>query len=742
MAALFVVAALVFGTGALSYDPQAERPDAPAAAQVQPPAAAQPAAPPAKDAEAPKKPAITGRILDADGKPIKGALVAAAVGLDLGRLSVEARWKRLDEVKTDDEGRFRMPLPDGIGRVDRVELLAGAKGYGPGWSRSGGAGKDIELRLPPEDAVVGRLIDLQGQPVGRAKLRPRRVLVAPQRDPKVPGPKENNRDTSEMRHRLALERRSKSFEFWKSSPVLDCPLWPQPVTTDADGRFRVSGFGRGQEVDLLVEDDRVAAQEVSVVVGDKERNFGLEPPHKVSGRITAADTNKPLAGASVWVTSSRDRLGYGVDVRADADGRYSANAYPGESYSVAAYPPDGEPYLATVQSSPWPKGSVKQEVNLALPRGAVVRGKVVEAGSGKSIDSVSLVFVSQRENNPDLPRVGLANQGWKHFTGADGSVRMVLPPGPGHLLVTGPNPDYVYRTTTEEALRTGKPGGPPVHAHAVLPITLHTKDAPKEVTIELRRAVTLKAQVVGPDGKTVKDAIVFVPSELLTPPQGTVMFAGFGLPIGTRVSAVATNDGAFELPYCDPEKTYRVFVMSGRAGNVTIHGLEGSPRILTGGLKDVDLVSFLNRLIAEKDVLGAVADLSAKKAGAKPVEVKLAKCETAEVRVLDAKGKAVKHKVWLELLVTPGPSLAKSREEGKPAAETVFLATPYAVRGEKSPVAPDADGKITIPGLIPGATYRLTAMTGLEGMENEIVFEKDFTAEAGKKTKLDLVAPK
>ena len=39
-------------------------------------------------------------------------------------------------------------------------------------------------------------------------------------------------------------------------------------------------------------------------------------------------------------------------------------------------------------------------------------------------------------------------------------------------------------------------------------------DDPKEASIKVRRAVTIKGQVVGPDGKPVKDAVVFFPSEL------------------------------------------------------------------------------------------------------------------------------------------------------------------------------------------------------------------------------------
>jgi RNA polymerase sigma factor (sigma-70 family) len=735
-AALLMLGTLVFGTGALAHQAQARRSEAaepaPPPAAAAPPVPAPAAPPPAKDGEGAKKSVVAGRVTDADGKPVAGARVAAYATLRFGDLSVQYQAQSLGEVKADAEGRFSIPLPDLVaGRFDYFEVLAGARGYGPGWSRTPAAlASKVELRLPPEEAVVGRLIDLQGRPLGKAQLRPRRV-VGPARPlapnaPKTPAPKEGDEGAMMARHNLALERRSRSFEFWKDAPIKDVSLWPQPVTTDAEGRFRVAGFGRGQEVDLVVEDDRVATQEIIVAAGGKERNFSLVPPHHVSGRVVAADTDRPVAGASVLVTSFHDHLGYGIDVRTDADGRYSANAYPGKSYSVTVYPPRGAPYLVGSRQADWPKGAVKQEADFKLPRGAVVRGKVVEAGTGKAIVSAAVALLPQSKNNPDLPRGIETGPYQRAWTGPDGTFEIVFPPGRGHLTVTGPSADYVYRTVSEGELQAGKPGGPPHHFHAVLPLELRARGEATEVKIELRRAVTLKGRLVGPDGKPVRDAVVFVPSELL--PERPERFLSFtvGIPPGTRVTAVATHDGTFALPNCDPEKTYRVFILSGQPAG----GMRFAPFIDAAGPARVDAESVVNGLISGKNPLGAVAELSAKGAAGKAIEVKLAPCQSAEVRFVDAAGRAVWQKVWLELLVKPGLS-----------AEAALLASPYQMPGGKSPLGPDAAGRITIPGLIPGATYRLKVLTGLEGQENEVRFEKDFTVEAGKKTKLELTAP-
>jgi RNA polymerase sigma factor (sigma-70 family) len=745
----FLVALLFLGAGAglVASGKSAALPPTPSEApgEERKAPAATPAAPAAEDR---KEAAVGGRVLDGDGKPVKDALVTGYGALEFGSLSVQFQTKGLGEVKTDADGSFSLAASLAAAeRIQHVELLAGARGYGRAWKRvSLTSGKEVELRLPPEEAAVGKLIDLQGIPVSRAKMRV--VRVVPDEDsfgaPKIPVAGENRMpfgikapkipakgDDEATKRMRDMMRQQAAFEFRKDSPLKDSPLWPAPVTTDAEGRFRVAGFDKGQEIHLLVEDDRFARQEIIVNAGAKEQQYSLLPPHRVAGRVVAADTGKPVAGAHVGIVSFRDYVGYFADVRTDADGRFSVNAFPGESYRIDIHPKPDEPYLPVTRSDDWPKGAVKQEVDIKLPRGVVVRGKVVEDGSGKPVVSAGVAFVPQSVDNLDLPGGIITGRDHRAWTAADGTFRMVFPPGRGQLVVTGPSADYVYRTVTDGELQSGKPGGRGRYFHAARPAHFRLQDDPKELTIELRRAVTIKGHVVGPDDEPVKDAVVFVPRELLPPPQGDFFFAVFGIPPGTTVSAIPVHDGSFELPNCDPDRTYRIFVLSGQglggvevmAANVARMGM-----MSFGGAFSLDATSVVNQLIGGKAPHGAVVEVSPKAAGGKPIEVKLLPCQSAEVRFVDAKGKAVKQRVWLELVVKPG-------------AETAMLASPHSLRGEKSPVEPDADGNITIPGLIPGATYRLKVLKGQQGVENETAFEKEFTVEAGKKTKLELAAP-
>src|SRR5262249_19716258 len=149
----------------------------------------------------------------------------------------------------------------------------------------------------------------------------------------------------------------------------------------------------------------------------------------------------------------------GMDGRADDRGRFRMNSYPGKWFMVTAYAPDGEPYLALVKEFGWPKGEVRKELKLALPRGVLVRGKVTEAASGKPVAGARVQFYPRKANNPNL-RPGVVS-GWDAIvlSQADGAFRIAVLPGPGHLLISGPTLDYVHQAIGTRVLDSGKPGG-------------------------------------------------------------------------------------------------------------------------------------------------------------------------------------------------------------------------------------------------------------------------------------------
>ena len=96
-------------------------------------------------------------------------------------------------------------------------------------------------------------------------------------------------------------------------------------------------------------------------------------------------------------------------------------------------------------------------IDFALPRGVLVRGRVTEARSGRPVAGALVIYSQRRKDNP-FYRPQDSTPTPRPKAGPDGSFSLAVPPGPGHLLVLGPTPDYVHVETTDGDLDEGVPG--------------------------------------------------------------------------------------------------------------------------------------------------------------------------------------------------------------------------------------------------------------------------------------------
>src|SRR5262249_53584352 len=135
------------------------------------------------------------------------------------------------------------------------------------------------IQLPPETLIRGRLQDLQGQPAAGVK-----VFVT---------------------HFATTVRGEPQGVSWNEGPER-LPLGPQPVTTDAQGRFELRGVNRDAGVYLAARDPRFTPQSLRVRPEkkgqDDEVSGALTPAQVIEGRLTCADTGKPLANARVFAS--------------------------------------------------------------------------------------------------------------------------------------------------------------------------------------------------------------------------------------------------------------------------------------------------------------------------------------------------------------------------------------------------------------------------------------------------------
>ena len=289
---------------------------------------------------APGRMFVVGRVLDPQGKPVPGATVMVQARVRRSEMpSVSKDRVRLviGHADADGSGQFRLDSPrTSSSRNDEFMAVALAPGYGVGWAEldPDADQPDAEIRLQPEQVIQGRLFDLQGRPAQGVTVSVsaiRRILIR----------------TRE--HGLA-RRRFEGPSYWWAR-VNDLPAWPKPATTDADGRFTLHGVGRGLQTSLSIIDSRFATQMIDVETDNspdaKPVTMALRPAQIITGRVTYADTGKPVPHALLVVTAYGGRsAGTGwPHVQTDADGRFRVESLagrrvprPGPSSRRAALP--------------------------------------------------------------------------------------------------------------------------------------------------------------------------------------------------------------------------------------------------------------------------------------------------------------------------------------------------------------------------------------------------------------------
>jgi RNA polymerase sigma factor (sigma-70 family) len=680
--------ALLVAAGIWTHQSQAAA-AAEAPTSTAPPPAEKPAPPAPKP---PAKPdasqmAVAGRVLDPDGKPLAGAHVAVCgrQGILLHSSGWWAKFSNdvLGRTKSDKDGAFRLTVP----RIDKqmssrgVRVLAMASGYGLTWKALDPDAEpaEAELRLKPVQRVTGHIGGLQGQDAAGVTIHVVRLNRKPEKG-------ERPEDTG-------------------FRPPNGLPLGP---TTDAKGNFAFDNIGPGVSMELEISDPRYQRKDEWMVdTADKAKceniRVVLGEGRCVEGRVVYEDTGKPAANVRLMFANPI------VEAEADDQGRFKVALFEAKDYGngpvrdigVHAFPHAGDPYLNAFVGVDFPRGVVHRKVEVKLPRGVLLRGKVTEAASGKPVAGAYVTHGSIRETHA--------------VTGPDGTYQLGVPAGAGMLMVTHPSGEYIPMILG--SLGGGgnnpaggsfeKPAGDRSYYHALVRVDVKPNADGQEVNVSLRRGVTVKGRVTGPDEKTVPNCVLFVSEHKLR-------FENTLHPMNIR-------DGRFELRGLDPEKTYRLLFLA--------HPRPISPVWTIEAIEEFGQL-WLRPLLGPENKLGATVEVSPKQVKDELV-VKLAPCGSARVRYVDADGKPLaKYPPWLQLVVTPGPAIHQALKDKVLAAEVVTLIGRF-----PEDIRTDAEGRVTFQGLIPGATYRLKKTMA----EPENIVLKDFTVEAGKVAELEVM---
>ncbi len=495
------------------------------------------------------------------------------------------------------------------------------------------------------------------------------------------------------------EVRVKGSVIWSTNPPEVLHAWPRPVKTDDQGKATVSGIGRGDGVMLTVPDMRFARQDLLIAETDadagKEITLALQPARIIEGRVLAADTGQPIPGAVIAIAASQDQDGgmYNTRFRADDRGRFTANPSPGAYFRVNAFAPPGQPYLVPKVEFAWTKGAVRKELDIKVPRGTLIRGTVTEAGTNRPLAGSSIQFipVRARGGRGALGLAGDRRQPRRRLIRHRRPARQGLParlrPDPRLRPRFHRLEQDLQRSPRRVALL--RPRDPPLRGRGGRAAPRgRRRPAPRRHDQGPRR---------GPDGQAVADAVII--SNLHVEAPGTHWHS---------IPGSEVRDGRFEL-----------------------HGVapEGSARIA---------------ILDPAHEWGATAEVSGKPTGEEPT-IRLQPCGKAKARFVGPDAKPVaRHQPIFEFVATPGPSQFSldERDRAELLADADYVANTDREHYLRPPSA-DAEGRIVLPDLVPGATYRIIDFSAFNDPKGGKVVARDFTVQPGETLDLgDIVVAK
>jgi RNA polymerase sigma factor (sigma-70 family) len=395
---------------------------------------------------------IRGRVLDPDGKPVKGArLYWPRVPKTEPRSEEDIEFP--ERAKTDADGRFRFELP----RADihpewRISLIAAADDYGVDGVElpKDGSPADVTLRLVKDQPIEGRILSTEGKPLAGVRVRALEIST-PAR-----GRIDDFLSAWQQEWRMANERMSRYLYL--------PPLESAKIVTDKEGRFRITGAGSERLVKLRVSGPGVSQDALHVITragfdatavnkavleriparlrmpGQPPQLYGptltyVAPAgRRIEGTVRESGSGKPVAGITIHCG-----FGYGDAVNAvsDKNGHYKLENVPKlKQYLLVAWPPEHSGWLGTGARRDDEEGLRPFQIDLTVARGIVVSGRVLDRSTGKGVRGG--IRFAPLPGNKFAGKPGYDSYKYDRTmrtVDASGRFKLTVIPGPGVLMV-------------------------------------------------------------------------------------------------------------------------------------------------------------------------------------------------------------------------------------------------------------------------------------------------------------------
>jgi RNA polymerase sigma factor (sigma-70 family) len=617
----------------------------------------------AGQAKAPEGETLTyqGRVLGPDGKPAAGAALSIVAA---GSLHEPA--DPVFKTKADANGAFHFTLPKA--EMDKavaltpwatVTILATAGGLGLDW---------VELRKPPDEdltfklvddsvPISGRILDLQGRPIAGAKITRGRIKAegAAGIDPYLKLLHDDPMQASN--HRFAKD-------YWSRLPGQ-----PASVTTDADGRFRLTGIGRDRIVEIEVEGPTIQSATISTMtrkaatISTPPGTFAaktiygatfdhlIPPGRALTGIVRDKRTGQPLAGIEIGGEETNSRA------TTDANGRYTLPGFPkGKSYGLMVLAGQKPPYFVTCASVPDTAGLAPIQADVACVPGIPMKFKLIDKQTGKPVVGADVFYWPVYPNSHVREVPGFAPKGIGPYNSGiaqdDGTYLLGVLPGPGAVFV-----------------RTAEGKYPPA---CVDPEAFFDSGKDKKSSGRSRRTYGDRNSIViaTGEGSTSSPQEQFSAIVLINPPDG---------------SGPLTAEAVLER---DPKREVRVLGPDGAPLTGVTTESDGAEATKTPGVMTVSKLNPLRprRFTFRHDTRKLVGSLVARGDEAEPYTVKLQPWGSIAGRLVDAQSQ-------------PRPKVHLRTTDWE--AATIDPARGLLPGGLKT----DEQGRFRVEGLVPGQKY-------------------------------------
>ncbi|MEQ8854576.1 M56 family metallopeptidase [Gimesia sp.] len=435
-------------------------------------------------------PDLSGKVLDSAGKPVAGATVYLRQSMRArsGR-GIPRPWQDLARTTTDAQGKFRFVDVLYV-EQDRVfapvDLVALKDGYALGWKHvlTTRPVTNIRLTLEKPTAATGRVIDEAGQPVAHAEVRLKHLMSLRHI---------TQADLEQGRWPSGKDRQFVALDGFRDAPV---------ATTDATGRFELKGLvaERGlclqvSHPEYLLHDLYAAtvpqlAPEMEALskrpVQTGEIAVTLEPGYRLRLRVVDDETGILIPG----VRYIPDQQSYQVPPRQhDQDGVIEIMHLKQTQFLATVYPPEHTAYLAYSNLFTWPAETRLLEVEIRLPKGIPVRGRVINEATGAGVPDAPVAWnLQQSQFIPETPHLHPPH--------------VVTTDADGYFLVHCPSGEFAFQTR-------GRIRGFQFNSSQPQPakrVSVSQKGPDSQPVIELQPAPRIQLIIKDPQGQPVPGA--------------------------------------------------------------------------------------------------------------------------------------------------------------------------------------------------------------------------------------------